>query len=119
MKKIIAGLSTTQIIMLSFLLVILAGSALLFMPVSQAEGVSVSYEDALFTATTSTCVTGLVTVTTASSWSAFGQAVILVLIQVGGLGTITVMTEVLLLFHKKMGMGERKTESHTMPNNTG
>ena len=92
-------LSTTQIILLSFLGVILIGSVLLSLPVSSAGGRAVPYIDALFTATTATCVTGLVTVSTAATWSVFGQAVILLLIQIGGLGVITFMTAVMLLFN--------------------
>ena len=104
-KKI--SLSTTQIILLSFLATILFGSFLLALPISSANGVSVSYVDALFTATTATCVTGLVTVTTATTWSIFGQAVILVLIQIGGLGIITVMSGFMLMLNKRMGIGDR------------
>ncbi|MBQ2865183.1 MAG: potassium transporter KtrB [Clostridia bacterium] len=99
--------TTTQIILLSFLSVIFIGSILLALPVSSADGVAVPYIDALFTATTSTCVTGLVTVPTFSTWSFFGQAVILVLIQIGGLGVVTVMTGLMLLFNKKLGIGDR------------
>ena len=101
------SLSTTQIILISFLITILLGSILLSLPVSSANGTPVSYVDALFTATTSTCVTGLVTLPTFSSWSVFGQAVILILIQIGGLGVITVMTGFMLLLHKRMGIGDR------------
>ena len=78
--------STTQIILLSFLATILVGSTLLALPISSADGEAVPYLDALFTATTSTCVTGLVTIPTVSAWSVFGQIVILLLIQIGGLG---------------------------------
>ncbi len=102
-----ASLSTTQIILLSFLAVILIGSVLLALPVSSAEGKAIPYIDALFTATTSVCVTGLVTVPTFSSWSLFGQAVILLLIQIGGLGIITVMSGIMILLHRKMGLGDR------------
>ena len=105
MKK--THLSTTQIILLSFLITILIGSFLLSLPISSANGKSVSYLDALFTATTSTCVTGLVTLPTFSTWSFFGQAVILLLIQIGGLGVITIMSGVMLLFNRKMGIGDR------------
>ena len=101
------SLSTAQIIMLSFLLAILVGSLLLWLPISSASGQSVPYIDALFTATTSTCVTGLVTLPTFSTWSIFGQAVILILIQIGGLGIITVMSGFMLALQKKMGLGER------------
>ena len=100
-------LTTTQIIMLSFLGMILLGSLLLALPVSSADGVPVPYLDALFTATTATCVTGLVTLPTFSTWSIFGQVVILVLIQVGGLGVITVISAFMLLLHKRVGIGER------------
>ena len=100
-------LSTTQIILLSFLVTILVGSGLLSLPISSATGDAVPYLDALFTATTSTCVTGLVTLPTVSAWSVFGQAVILVLIQIGGLGIITVMSGMMLLLNKKMGIGDR------------
>ena len=101
------SLSTTQIIMLSFLAVIAVGSILLALPVSSASGESVPYLDALFTATTATCVTGLVTLPTVTTWSVFGQAVILILIQVGGLGVITVMSAVMLMLNRRMGIGDR------------
>ena len=107
MKKGNFSLSTTQVILLSFLVTILIGSVLLALPVSSQSGVPVPYIDALFTATTSTCVTGLVTVTTFSSWSVFGQAVILLLIQVGGLGIITIMSGFMIMFNKKMGIGDK------------
>ena len=101
------SLSTTQIILLSFLATILLGSLLLSLPISWADGVKVSYIDALFTATTATCVTGLVTLPTATTWSIFGQAVILLLIQIGGLGVITIMSGFMLMLHQKMGIGDR------------
>ena len=104
-KKI--KLSTTQMILLSFLLAILVGSLLLWLPFASATGESVKYIDALFTATTSVCVTGLVTVTTASAWSVFGQVVILVLIQIGGLGVITIVSGIMISLHKRMGLGNR------------
>ena len=99
--------STTQIILLSFLVTILLGSVLLALPISSASGKAVPYLDALFTATTSTCVTGLVTLPTVSTWSVFGQVVILVLIQIGGLGLITIMSGFMLLLNRKMGIGDR------------
>lgn len=100
-------LSTTQIILLSFFLTILLGSILLAMPISSANGQAVPYIDALFTATTSTCVTGLVTLPTVSTWSVFGQIVILILIQAGGLGIVTIMSGLMILLNKKMGVGDR------------
>ena len=101
------SLSTTQMIMLSFLVVILVGSLLLALPISSANGEAVPYLDALFTATTAACVTGLVTLPTVTTWSVFGQAVILVLIQVGGLGVVTIMSALMILLHKRMGIGDR------------
>ena len=106
-KRSKPSLSTTHIIMLSFLFAILLGSILLVLPVSSANGQSIPYLDALFTATTATCVTGLVTVPTATAWSLFGQIVILVLVQVGGLGIITVMAGVLLALHRRMSLSDR------------
>jgi len=106
MKKRIS-LSTTQMILLSFLLAILVGSFLLVLPFASASGKSVSYIDALFTATTSVCVTGLVTLPTVSAWSVFGQVVILFLIQIGGLGIVTILSGLMISFHKKMGLGDR------------
>ena len=100
-------LSTTQIILLSFLITVLIGSLLLSRPISWADGNTVSYTDALFTATTATCVTGLVTLPTATTWSFFGQIVILLLIQIGGLGVITIMSGFMLMLNRKMGIGDR------------
>jgi trk system potassium uptake protein TrkH len=100
-------LSTTQIILLSFLVTIFAGSGLLALSISSASGEAVPYLDALFTATTATCVTGLVTLPTVSTWSVFGQIVILILIQIGGLGIITIMSGLMLLLNKKMGISDR------------
>ena len=106
-KKSRINLSTTQTILLSFLLAILAGSALLALPVSSADGIAVPYIDALFTATTSICVTGLVTVPTFSTWSLFGQIIILFLIQIGGLGVVTIMSGLMISLHRRIGIKER------------
>lgn len=104
-KKI--SLSTTQIILLSFLAAISIGTLLLSLPVSSADGKAVPFLDALFTATTSTCVTGLVTLPTATTWSVFGQVVILLLIQIGGLGVITILSGFMILINRQMGLGDR------------
>lgn len=106
-QKFMLQFTTTQLILLSFLIPIFVGSILLALPISSANGQAVSYIDALFTATTSVCVTGLVTLPTYSAWSPFAQFVILILIQIGGLGVVTIMTGVLLRFEKKIGIGER------------
>ena len=101
-------LSTTHIILLSFLIVILLGSLLLSLPISSKTGQSVSYIDALFTATTSTCVTGLVTVSTFSTWSTFGQIIILVMIQIGGLGVVAFMALFMMFIHKKFKLKDNQ-----------
>lgn len=106
-KKSRINLSTTQTILLSFLLAILAGSALLALPISSADGIAVPYIDALFTATTSICVTGLVTVPTFSTWSLFGQIIILFLIQIGGLGVVTIMSGLMISLHRRIGIKDR------------
>ena len=107
MKKKKELLSTTQIIMLSFLGAIITGTLLLMLPISTKSGASAPFIDALFTATTSTCVTGLVTVPTFSYWSTFGHVVILILIQIGGLGVITVLSGIAIKLNKKMSIGSR------------
>jgi len=99
--------STTQTILMSFLVVIFMGSILLSLPISTVTGEAVSYIDALFTATTSVCVTGLVTVPTVHTWSVFGQIVILFLIQIGGLGVITILSGVMISLHQRIGLGDR------------
>ena len=107
MKLIKKRLSSTQMILMGFLMLILAGSLLLYLPISSATGKSVNYVDALFTATTATCVTGLVTLPTVTSWSIFGQTVILVLIQIGGLGVITIAAGIMVMLGKRIGIDNR------------
>ena len=107
MRKQRIRASTTHIILLSFLIAILIGALLLSLPISSADGKAKPFLDALFTATTSACVTGLVVTPTVSSWSVFGQAVILTLIQIGGLGVITIMSGLMILLHKKIDIGDR------------
>ena len=107
-KRFRIDLSTTQTIMLSFLLAILAGSFFLALPGSSADGLAVPYVDALFTAATSICVTGLVTLPTVTTWSVFGQIVILILIQIGGLGIITIMSGLMISLHRRIGMRDRQ-----------
>lgn len=107
MKKRRIKMSTTHIILVSFLAAIMIGALLLCLPISSADGKPAPFIDALFTATTSTCVTGLVVTPTVTAWSTFGQAVILLLIQIGGLGVITIMSAIMIMLHKKMGIGDR------------
>ena len=107
MKKQRLSISTTHITLLSFLIAILIGALLLSLPISSADGEPTPFLDALFTATTSICVTGLVVVPTVLSWSVFGQIIILMLIQIGGLGVITIISGLMILLHRKMGIGDR------------
>ncbi len=107
MKKSKFSFSTTHIILLSFFIAVLLGAVLLSLPVSSASGEWTPFVDALFTSTTATCVTGLVVVPTFSAWSTFGHIVILFLIQIGGLGVITVVSILAMIFHRKMGLSDR------------
>ncbi len=100
-------LSTTQIIMLSFLALILVGTLLLMLPICAANGKGTSLLTCLFTATTSVCVTGLVVVDTYAHWNNLGHIVILLLIQCGGLGIVTLSTYILTLLGQKIGLKQR------------
>ena len=100
-------LSSFQIIIFGFLGLILIGTALLMLPFAVKEGSSASLEDALFTSTSAVCVTGLVVRDTASYWSGFGQAVILILIQIGGLGIVSVAAFIAMLSGRKITLLQR------------
>ncbi|WP_342437103.1 TrkH family potassium uptake protein [Paenibacillus sp. FSL L8-0436] len=100
-------LSPPQILVLGFAAVILIGTLLLMLPISSASGHSLSFLDALFTATSATCVTGLVVVDTGTYFSVFGQITILVLIQIGGLGFMTMATLFALLLKRKISLRDR------------
>lgn len=106
-KSFSPKLTAPQLILLAFFSLIIIGSLLLWLPISSADGKSVSFTDAFFTSATSVCVTGLVTLPTVSAWSVFGKVVILLLIQIGGLGVITVMAELMILVHRKIGIADR------------
>ena len=101
--------STTQTILMSFLVVIFIGSILLSLPISTVTGEAVSYIDALFTATSAVCVTGLVVQDTATYWSTFGQAVIIALIQIGGMGVVTVAIAISAFSGKQISLKQRST----------
>lgn len=103
-----AKLSSLQIIALGFFLIILAGTGLLMLPVSTQAPGGASFGDALFTATSATCVTGLVVRDTGTYWSTFGQVVIIALIQVGGLGFMTIATLFMLLLRRRLGLRQRE-----------
>ena len=93
-----------QLIIVGFAGVILLGSLVLMLPLSSRSGTVIPFGDALFTATSAVCVTGLVVQDTASYWSGVGQAVILLLIQIGGLGVITVAVSFALLSGRKVSL---------------
>ncbi|MCI6640777.1 MAG: Trk family potassium uptake protein [Pygmaiobacter massiliensis] len=110
--------SPFRVILFGFLAVILAGSFLLMLPISSQQGVWTPFEDALFTATSAVCVTGLVVYDTACYWSLFGQGVILALIQIGGLGVVTVAGAFAILSGRKINLAQRSTmqEAIAAPN---
>ena len=100
-------LQAAQIVAISFAAVIFCGTILLLLPVSSASGESCGLMTALFTATSATCVTGLVLVDTLTAWSFFGQAVILIMIQLGGLGFMTIIFLLSLLVRRKLSLSQR------------
>ncbi|MBQ6543240.1 MAG: Trk family potassium uptake protein [Clostridia bacterium] len=102
-------ISSFQIIVFGFAALILAGSLILMLPVSSKSGEFTPFKDTIFTAASAACVTGLVVKDTATYWSYFGQAVILILIQIGGLGVITVAASFALIAGRKISLLERYT----------
>lgn len=101
------SLTYPQMIALGYLLIIATGTLLLYLPISNRSNISPGFINALFTATSATCVTGLVVFDTYTQWSVFGQLVILLLIQVGGLGFMTTITMFSFLLRRKIGLKER------------
>lgn len=112
--RIIRRLTPLRSIALGFILLILLGALLLMLPVSTRNGRVASLTDALFTATSACCVTGLVLRDTATYWSRFGQTVILLLIQIGGLGFVTLAATFFMLAKKRMGLRERELLTESM-----
>lgn len=100
-------LSGMQLIAGGFFIIILTGTLLLMLPCATRHGESTSFLTALFTATSATCVTGLIVVDTFTHWTLFGQVVLLCLIQIGGLGFITIGITVSMLLRRKIGLKER------------
>lgn len=105
--KIKKDITYPKIVALGFLILIAAGTILLMLPVSSRQPGSTGFTDALFTATSASCVTGLVVADTYTHWTLFGQIVIICLIQIGGLGFLTILTMFSMLFHRKIGLKER------------
>ena len=102
-------LSSSRIILFGFAGVILVGTLLLLLPFATNSGQSASFGDALFTSTSAVCVTGLIVQDTATYWSGFGQSVILLLIQIGGMGVITVAAAITMASGKKISLMQRST----------
>ena len=99
--------SNSQIMAFGFLLVILVGTLLLMLPIASKSGTSTNFLDCLFTSVSATCVTGLVVVDTFSHWTIFGQIVILLMIQIGGLGIITISAMLYIFFNHRIGLNMR------------
>lgn len=106
-KKKQFKLSSSRIILLGFAIVILLGAILLAMPISSSSETSIGFLNALFTSTSAVCVTGLVVLDTGSDFSLFGQMVIMILIQVGGLGFMTFGVLIAVMLGKRIGLKER------------
>ncbi len=105
--KLRFNLKPTQILVLGFLFLIILGTILLNLPIAARENQSIGLIDALFTATSAVCVTGLVVVNTLDFWSPFGKVVILILIQIGGLGFMTFATMFFMMMGRKIRLKER------------
>ncbi len=101
MKKIKDFLNPPKVLVLGFATIIIIGALLLMLPIATEDGKGLSFLNALFTATSATCVTGLIVVDTGDTFSTFGELVILALIQIGGLGFMTFATFLFLLLGKK------------------
>lgn len=113
MKK---RISSIRIIAFGYMLFVLVGALLLTLPFASKSGQSAGFLNALFTATSSSCVTGLVVLDTATSWSFFGQAVILCLIQVGGLGFMTIATMFSIVLKRRIGLRSKMTMVESINN---
>ena len=107
LKKAIKNLTDLQIIFLSFIFIVILGGSILSLPISSRTGEYTSFVDSLFTAISATCVTGLAVLDTSTYWSFFGQVIILILIQVGGLGFMTLVASIFLLLNQKVSMKSR------------
>ena len=114
-------LTSFQIIISGFALVILIGTILLMLPFSAKSGTGTSFSDALFTATSAVCVTGLIVHDTAAYWSFFGQGIILLLIQIGGMGVVTMAVSIAIVSGRKISLMQRSTmqEAISAPNMGG
>ena len=111
---LIKKISPGRVIVLGFAIVILLGAILLMMPISVNEGVSISFIDALFTSTSAVCVTGLIAVDTADTFTIFGRTIVALLIQIGGLGVTSVGVGFIILIGRKVSIKERTLVKEAM-----
>ncbi|MCM2677424.1 TrkH family potassium uptake protein [Alkalicoccobacillus plakortidis] len=118
MKSIVSKLSPPQLIMIVFFILIIIGTALLMLPVSSSGPHSVTFLDALFTATSAICVNGLVVVDTGLTYSTFGQGIIMILIQIGGLGFMTLGVIIAIVLGKRIGLKQRLIIQQTTHSNS-
>lgn len=113
-ENVFKKLSPMKKLLLSYVLLVLIGAFILMLPIATKSGQSTAFVDTLFTATSATCVTGLIRFDTFTYWSFFGQLVLLILIQIGGIGFITFVISGLSLTHKKIGLSTRFTLQNSM-----
>jgi trk system potassium uptake protein TrkH len=117
-KRMDVDLKPTQILVLGFMVVIAFGTLFLNLPIASKDGVSIGFIDALFTSTSAVCVTGLVVVNTAAHWSLFGKSIILILIQIGGLGFMTIATTLFMILGRKISLKDRMIIQESLNQNT-
>ena len=113
-KKKNMKMNGMQVLALGFLAIILLGALILSLPISSANGEVTSFIDSLFTSTSAVCVTGLVTVDTGTHWNLFGQIVIMLLIEVGGLGFMSFTTLIAIILGKKITLRDRLALQNAM-----
>ncbi len=107
MKRMKRRMTNSEIIIIGFLCIILIGTILLMLPIATKEGQETTFLGAMFTAVSSTCVTGLVVYDTFTHWTIFGQLVLITLIQIGGLGFMTIVVFIMIALRKKIGLSKR------------
>ncbi|PKM68492.1 MAG: Trk family potassium uptake protein [Firmicutes bacterium HGW-Firmicutes-2] len=117
-RQLDVNLKPTQVLVLGFLILIFLGAICLSLPMASVSGTSTGFVDALFTATSAVCVTGLVVVNTASHWTPFGKVIILMLIQIGGLGFMTIASTIFMILGRKISLRDRMMIQESLNQNT-
>ena len=108
-RKVLKQFSSARIILFGFIIMIFLGASILSLPISSRSREFTPFIDALFTATSASCVTGLIVYDTATHWSVFGKIIIIAMIQCGGLGVVTMLTVFTQVTGKKIGLRDRAT----------